>query len=588
MPQLQINQGPQDALLYDNQRSYFTNVGYVRTSNFQVEYRNVDAQNTPTWGGTAQYIIPKAADLLGPVDLRVTIPAVDASGSGITNQGVDGSGTVTSATGATTRLFSQWVDELGFAMLEKVTFSVGSNDIETLTGEQLQIRNELMTSDEMRLGYGTIQKTGRAAFAGATGSTSATGELPGMAGGDAKQGAGPDAKGKGGNVNADYTRLIEVQDGTSYYRAGDRHLIIPLGLFFTKHVSQYFPLAAVAGCNDIRISIKFRPLNELMQMAGGIGARTGSGTTGTPYVNGSTTKIKLPKVDNPTAQLFCHYVHVTGPEAQQLMNKEHVRLLKLFQHQPETITNISGNKMEMNLSFLHPVSTLIITVRATDDLNSNTPAEVSGADGATKVAIGRDSASSYDTTEFDCMGKGHFFYHGDGSNPNYDRSLLDIETNTSSVAGGDGQGTVKVKSIALTLNGQERHPGLDKGLDVDYIRERLMPMLHSNSNQVQKQLHSVYGVSSAGMTAQNYGMQGSKNIFVYPFSLNPEGSNPSGAVNFSKVSHAKLTMHLDTGAGPLALSSNMPAEVSGFRVDVYALYYNWLQIKDGRALLSFA
>ena len=27
---------------------------------------------------------------------------------------------------------------------------------------------------------------------------------------------------------------------------------------------------------------------------------------------------------------------------------------------------------------------------------------------------------------------------------------------------------------------------------------------------------------------------------------------------------------------------------SGLRVDVYGLHYNWLQIKDGRALLSFA
>lgn len=86
MPQLQINQGPQDALLYDNQRSYFTNVGYVRTSNFQVEYRNVDAQNTPTWGGTAQYIIPKAADLLGPVDLRVKINDSGLAASGISGQ----------------------------------------------------------------------------------------------------------------------------------------------------------------------------------------------------------------------------------------------------------------------------------------------------------------------------------------------------------------------------------------------------------------------------------------------------------------------------------------------------------------------
>ena len=92
-----------------------------------------------------------------------------------------------------------------------------------------------------------------------------------------------------------------------------------------------------------------------------------------------------------------------------------------------------------------------------------------------------------------------------------------------------------------------------------------------------------------------YGLEGSKNIMVYPFSLNPEGSNPSGAVNFSKVSHAKLTLHLDEdltrdgGTGPCGLADGkLPASVEGFRVDVYALYYNWLQIKDGRALLSFA
>ena len=33
-PQLQINQGPQDAPLFDKSRSYFTNDGYVRTPNF--------------------------------------------------------------------------------------------------------------------------------------------------------------------------------------------------------------------------------------------------------------------------------------------------------------------------------------------------------------------------------------------------------------------------------------------------------------------------------------------------------------------------------------------------------------------------
>ena len=80
-------------------------------------------------------------------------------------------------------------------------------------------------------------------------------------------------------------------------------------------------------------------------------------------------------------------------------------------------------------------------------------------------------------------------------------------------------------------------------------------------------------------------MKGSKNIFVYPFSLNPEGSNPSGAVNFSKVSHAKLKIHLDKDF--IAAQSGLQGGTQ-YRVDVYGLYYNWLQIKDGRALLSFA
>eukprot|EP00966_Prymnesium_polylepis_P137182 3169993-Prymnesium_polylepis.1 len=46
-------------------------------------------------------------------------------------------------------------------MIEKVTFSVGSNDIETITGEQMQIMNELMKSDENRLGANQVLKTGK-------------------------------------------------------------------------------------------------------------------------------------------------------------------------------------------------------------------------------------------------------------------------------------------------------------------------------------------------------------------------------------------------------------------------------------------
>ena len=73
-----------------------------------------------------------------------------------------------------------------------------------------------------------------------------------------------------------------------------------------------------------------------------------------------------------------------------------------------------------------------------------------------------------------------------------------------------------------------------------------------------------------------------RRFYVYPFALNPEGANPSGAVNFSKVSHAKLKIHFDAIA-----HSTLPADKEEYVVDVYGVYFNWLQIKDGRALTSF-
>lgn len=106
------------------------------------------------------------------------------------------------------------------------------------------------------------------------------------------------------------------------------------------------------------------------------------------------------------------------------------------------------------------------------------------------------------------------------------------------------------------MNGQSRH--LDgKGIDRDYLMNRLMPMMHSNTStefdQVASSSKSGMGVS-AGLT-HSHGFQGAhsdfhmlsqlkdrKEIYCYPFALNPEGANPSGSVNFSKVSHAKLSI----------------------------------------------
>lgn len=556
MPQLHLNQGPQDALLYDNSRSYFTNVGYVRTSNFQMELRDVDPQNTATLGSTVQFVIPKSGDLLGPCDLMVDFnPCTGGTGA---NQ------------------WAAWVENVGYAMIDRITFSVGSNEIETITGDQLNIMNELMKNDEHRL-HDTIGKTGRPSLYQNFNAAADTQREP-----------------SGAIVNSRIGRLI--YHGTDVVPG--KSLIIPTGLFFTKHPSQYFPLAAIAGCNDVRVAVKFRTLNELVQLGSEYGVTAG-------LITGAAGATSMPTWSSGVISkcaLRCHYIHCTGPEATTLMNKEHVRLLKLWSvnTKPFTLTAGSTDKeLDIDLSFLHPVSELIFTIRKVSDMNSST-------DGAVAVAASDQAARN----------KAYFAYHGRSTiqrggqtnvgDPNIDHiNYKGSWTGKSTAAAASAAGAaanvcdeyVTFKSVELVLNGQERNPSLSKGITRDYMMNRLMPLLHSNvSTQTQH-----IGTSSilrddltgAAGGANAFEVQSDlmamdqlldrKEIYVYPFSLNPEGANPSGAVNFSKVSHAKMKVFVDV-MGSLAGTSN----TCEYQLDVYATYYNWLQIKDGRALLSFA
>ena len=545
MPQLQINQGPQDALLYDNTRSYFTNVGYVRTSNFQMELRDVPSQNTAALGSTVHYVIPKSADLLGPVDLLVEFQQAS-------DQKTD--------TNTTAGNWSAWVESLGYAMIDTMTFSVGSHDVETITGDQMNIINELMKGDQQRYGK-LIGKTGRPAITAKPDTT---------------------ASKTGWIIQDDAMDRLISKDGVA--QPGVK-LTVPLSFFFTKHPSQYFPLCSIAGCNDVRITIKFRSLNELVVL-GNVAYTQGGGQLAGDQVVQKTSAMttdaatheapEVPKYGAGGAihdcKLRCHYVHVTGPEATTLMNKEHVRLLKLWSHQPklfDTGTTTDG-KIDMDLSFLHPVQELIITIRKVKEMGNST-------------------TTAHALTDIDggARRKNYFAYQGGGSDPNIESELNKLHGTSDVDAISDTaiSNTLKVKSFELSLNGQERHPSLaGTGIERDYLMDRLMPMLHSNTSTMFNDAHATDGGYDASPTFAHLGeMLDRKEIYVYPFALNPEGANPSGAVNFSKVSHAKLKIQYDATR---AIGSS--GEREEYVVDVYGVYFNWLQIKDGRALTSFA
>ena len=380
------------------------------------------------------------------------------------------------------------------------------------------------------------------------------------------------------------------QEGHALY-AGAKPLIIPLGMYFTQHPSKFFPIAAIAGCNEIKITVMFKPLANLIQVFN----RTidPKWDIAPRFANGGIVP--------GSCKLRCEYVHVTGKEATDLMNKETVQMLKLW-HKPitQTITGAQLTKtkrLTIPLNFLHPVTTLIITLRRDQEVDSNqmnasdhyhypdhripsnNVSEVNYRDSSFKLTYRTGSAPPSDvaginkhgpaTPRLNSSSKGYFNYHGDGRVPDQGFPGLSL----------------KMTHMQLSINGQERHPGLPKGLDVEFLRNRLMHSLHSNTSTRENEklgiLGGAYGINADYLLEE--AMNGAKNIFVYPFSMSPEGNNPSGAVNFSKVSHAQLDLHFDE----IAEGWSSALVDHSLRVDVHAIHYNWLMVKDGRALLSF-
>ena len=113
---------------------------------------------------------------------------------------------------------------------------------------------------------------------------------------------------------------------------------------------------------------------------------------------------------------------------------------------------------------VHPVQTLVMTIRKVADMGSST---------ANSQALGTDGAIQANQAH----SKAYFAYHGGGKDPNMDSPLNHLEEQVKS----DSTSIhpyLKVVSFNLKLNGQTRH--LDgNGLDREYLMDRLMPMLHS-------------------------------------------------------------------------------------------------------------
>jgi hypothetical protein len=182
--------GKQDIFLTGNPQLTWFKMVYRRYTNFAIESQSMFFDGDPDFGKRMSCLVPRRGDLLGPLVLEVTLPAL----------------TLTDGTPVS------YVNSIGHALIEEITLEIGEQEIDTQTGEWMELWSNMTTTTMQRQGFN-------------------------------------DMIGK-------YDDYILPQN------FGPLKLYIPLRFWFCKNPGQYLPLLALQ-YHPIRINLKLRKLQDL-------------------------------------------------------------------------------------------------------------------------------------------------------------------------------------------------------------------------------------------------------------------------------------------------------------------------------------
>lgn len=185
-----VAMGKQDIFLTGNPQISWFKMVYRRYTNFAIESQAMFFDGDPDFGKRLSCLVPRRGDLLGPVMLEVTLPPL----------------TLTDGTPVS------YVNSIAHALIEEITLEIGEQEIDTQTGEWMELWSNMTVTSMQRQGFN-------------------------------------DMIGK-------YDDYIEPQN------FGPLKLYIPLRFWFCKNPGQYLPLLALQ-YHPIRINIKLRPLQQL-------------------------------------------------------------------------------------------------------------------------------------------------------------------------------------------------------------------------------------------------------------------------------------------------------------------------------------
>ena len=123
-----VAMGKQDIFLTGNPQITWFKMVYRRYTNFAVESQVMFFDGDPDFGKRLSCLVPRRGDLLGPLVLEVTLPAL----------------TLTDGTPVS------YVNSIGHALIEEISIEIGEQEIDTQTGEWMEIWSNMTTTSMQR------------------------------------------------------------------------------------------------------------------------------------------------------------------------------------------------------------------------------------------------------------------------------------------------------------------------------------------------------------------------------------------------------------------------------------------------------
>jgi hypothetical protein len=238
---------------------------------------------TANFGQRISCLIPRRGDLLGKVYVDVLLPGLTLA---------DGSNTPVS-----------YVNAIGNALIQEITFEVGEQEIDRQTGEWMEIWEQLTTPASQRDALNTM-----------------IGRVDGYAQPDFIP--GPSSEGL--------------------------RLFIPLQFFFCKNPGLYLPLLALQ-YHPIRINITIAPLQSLFY---------------TPQlILVPNCSLTVNAANITSMMLWGEYVYLDIEERRRFVSQSHESLIEQIQYTPPIGVTAAQNQVNIQTDFNHPIKEFIFVAR---------------------------------------------------------------------------------------------------------------------------------------------------------------------------------------------------------------------------------